>query len=80
MAKRSGGGDNVVAEADLRRLLIAAVVEHGTRKLVGPYSIRIPRCALHTADAGGKLATLELPGGGLLVTFAPAPPAPKPKR
>jgi hypothetical protein len=74
MAKRTGGDG-----MDLRRLLIAAVVEHGNRKLIGPYTLTIPRRALHSADAGGNLATLEV-RGGLLVTFTPERPAPKAKR
>jgi hypothetical protein len=73
MAKRTGGDG-----MGLRRLLIAAVVEHGNRKLIGPYTLTIPRRALRTADAGGQLATLEV-GGGLLVTFRPPRPEPKAK-
>ena len=82
MAKRTGGGE--VNGTDLRRLLIAAVVEHGNRKLVGPYTLTIPPRALRVADAeGGNLATLDLPDGNLLLTYTPprpARPAPKPKR
>ena len=78
MAKRTGGGE--VDAADLRRLLAAAVVEYGKRKLVGPYALTIPGRALRKADAGGNLATLELSGGGLLVTYTPPRPAPTPKR
>jgi hypothetical protein len=74
MAKRTGGE---VDAADLRRLLVAAVVEYGTRKLIGPYTLAIPRVA--DAD-GGKLATLELADGRLLLTYTPPRPAPKPKR
>jgi hypothetical protein len=77
MAKRTGGGG--VAEADVRRLLIAAVVEYGARK-VGPYTLALPARALRNADTGGELDALQLEGGGVLVTFMPERPAPKPKR
>jgi len=73
MAKRTVGDG-----MDLRRLLIAAVVEHGNRKLIGPYTLTLPRRALREADAGGNLATLDV-GGGLLVTFTPERLAPKAK-
>jgi hypothetical protein len=76
MAKRTGGGE--VDAADLRRLLIATVVEYGTHKL-GPHVLNIPRRALAAADVAGALATLEL-GGGLLLTYTSPRPAPKPKR
>jgi hypothetical protein len=79
MAKRTGGGE--VDAADLRRLLVAAVVEYGDRKLVGPHTLALPPRALRAADVeGGKLATLELAGGALLVTYTPPRPPPKPKR
>ena len=78
MAKRTGGGE--VDAADLRRLLVAAVVEYGKRKPVGPFALTIPGRAVRNADAGGDLATRELSGGGLLVTYTPPRPAPKPKR
>ena len=78
MAKRSGGGE--VDAADLRRLLVAAVVEYGKRKPVGPFALTIPGRALRMADAEGSLATLELSGGGLLVTYTPPRPAPTAKR
>ena len=77
MAKRTAGGE--VSGDELRRLLIAAVVEYGTHKL-GPHVLPIPRRALAAADVAGALATLELEGGGLLLTYAPPRPAPKPKR
>ena len=41
MAKRTGGGE--VGGEELRRLLVAAVVEYGTRKLIGPYALALPR-------------------------------------
>ena len=70
MAKRTGGGE--VDAADLRRLLIASVVEYGDRKLVGPHTLAIPPRALRAADNdGGKLATLELADGRLLLTYTP---------
>ena len=63
MAKRNGGGE--IGGEDLRRLLVAAVVEYGGRKVVGPYTLAIPRRALRVADTeGGRLATLELREGG----------------
>ena len=77
MAKRTGGGE--VSGEDLWRLLIAAVVEYSTHKL-GPHVLPIPRRALAAADLAGTLATLELEGGGLLLTYTPPRPAPKPKR
>jgi hypothetical protein len=66
------------AGAELRRLLIAAVVEYGTHKL-GPYVLPVPRRAIAAANLAGTLATLELEGGGLLLTYTPRP-APKAKR
>ena len=67
--------------AELRRLLVAAVVEYGNRKVVGPYTLAIPRRALRAADVnGGNLATLEMGDGKLLVTYTPARPPPKAKR
>jgi hypothetical protein len=66
--------------AELRRLLVAAVVEYGNRKVVGPYTLAIPRRALRVADADGSLATLEMGDGKLLVTYTPARPPPKAKR
>jgi hypothetical protein len=79
MAKRTGGGE--VDAADLRRLLVAVVVEYGARKLIGPYTLAVPRRALHVAGAeGGKLATLELADGKLLLTYTPPRPAPKATR
>ena len=77
MAKRTGGGE--VDAAGLRRVLIAAVVEYGTHKL-GPYVLAVPRRALGAAHPAGTLATLELEGGGLLLTYTPPRPAPKAKR
>jgi len=78
MAKRNGGGE--IGGEDLRRLLVAALVEYGGRKVVGPYTLAIPRRALRAADAeGGRLATLELREGGLLLTYTPARETPKAK-
>ena len=78
MARRSGGGKG--EPSDLRRLLVAAVVEYGNRKLVPSYALALPRRALKAAGPdGGTLATLELPGGGLLLTYEPPRPETKPK-
>jgi hypothetical protein len=79
MAKRIDRGEP--AAEDLRRLLVAAVVEYGNRKLVPSYALALPRRALKAAGAdGGTLATLELPGDGLLLTHEPARPETKAKR
>ena len=69
MAKRTGGGDK--GEPDWRTLLAAAVVEHGTRRVVGPYVLTIPRPAFSSVAAGGELHETELPNGDRLLTYSP---------
>jgi hypothetical protein len=77
MAKRTGGGKG---DPDMRRLLAAAVIEYGTRRVVGPYVLTIPRRSLRLVSTGGRLAEYELPGGGVVVTYTPPRETPKPKR
>jgi len=76
MAKRTGddGGN------DWRQLLAAAVVEFGTRKVVGPYALKIPRRAFRDLADDAKLAVMELPNGDRLLTYSTPRPPPKPKR
>ena len=68
MAKRTGGGRN---GTDWRHLMAAVVVELGTRKVVGPHALVIPRRALRAVAGGGTLAATDLPNGGRLVTYTP---------
>ena len=79
MAKRTRG---TVAEPDWRLFLAAAVIEYGTRRVVGPYVLTIPKRALRAAGEAGTLAETDLPNGDRLVMYSPPrePPAPKPKR
>jgi hypothetical protein len=75
MAKRTGGG-----EQDWRLLLAAAVVEFGTRKVVGPYALTIPRRAFRHVTGEGTLSVTDLANGNRLLTYTPPRPAAKPKR
>ena len=58
-------------EPDWRLLLAAAVVEHGTRRVVGPHVLAIPRRALRAAADAGKLTETELPNGDRILTYTP---------
>jgi hypothetical protein len=80
MAKRTGG--TAAAEPDWRLLLAAAVIHYGTKRVVGPYVLTIPKRAIAAASAEGTLAETELPNGDRLVRYTPPreTPVPKPKR
>ena len=80
MAKRTGG--TAAAEPDWRLLLAAAVMEYGTRRVIGPYTLTIPKRAIGAASAEGTLSETQLPNGIRLVRYTPPreTPAPKPKR
>ena len=74
MAKRTGG--TAAAGPDWRLLLAAAVIEHGTRRVIGPYTLTLPKRAIRAASAEGTLAETELPSGDRLLTYAPPREAP----
>jgi hypothetical protein len=75
MAKSTSGG-----EGEWRQLLAAAVVEFRTRKVVGPYALKIPRRAFHHVTDEGTLSVTDLANGDRLLTYMPPRPAAKPKR
>ena len=83
MAKRTGGTTRgATSGADWRLLLAAVVVEYGTRRVIGAFTLTIPRRSLRAASAEGTLAETELPNGDRLLTYTPPrqEPKPKPKR
>ena len=58
-------------------MLAAVVVEFGTRKVVGPHALTIPRRALRAVTDDGKLATMTLPNGDRLLMYTPPQPPAK---
>jgi hypothetical protein len=74
MAKSIGG------QPDWRELLAAAVVEFGTRRVVGPYALTIPRRAFRHVTGEGTLSVTDLASGDRLLAYTPPRPAAKPKR
>jgi len=75
MAKRTGGGtagDDKTktgkaappkAKPDWRLLLAAAVIHYGTKRVVGPYVLTVPKSALRAAVVpGGVVGTYTPPG------------------
>jgi hypothetical protein len=74
MSKSTSSGGN-----DWRQLLAAAVVEYGSRKVVGPFALTIPRRALRHVTGEGTLSVTDLANGSRLLTYSPPRPAPKRK-
>ena len=52
-------------------LLAATVIEHGSRRVIGNYTLTIPNRALRTATPEGVLSETELPNGDRLLTYTP---------
>ena len=58
-------------ELDWRGLLAAAVLEHDSRRVIGPYTLTISRRSMRAASAEGKLAETGLPNGDRVLTYSP---------